>query len=60
MQTNYELAIDRLKTAKSVKEWNSIREELKDTLTRDEITRIDKSGLIVQVLGVDTSQYPQS
>ncbi len=50
---NYEEAIARLKTAKDVPHWNEIRDGLKRYLGINGITKIDQSGLIVEVLGRD-------
>lgn len=51
--TNYENAVNQLKTAKTVAQWNQIREDVKDTLTDVELNKIDSSGLITEVLGRD-------
>lgn len=48
---NYEKAIELLKTAKNVTQWNELRESIKNTLTQSELCQIDSSGLIVEVLG---------
>lgn len=50
---NYDSAIASLKTAKDVHHWNFIRDGLKRHLAISEITKIDQSGLIVEVLGRD-------
>lgn len=58
--TNYERAIDLLRTAKSVQHWNELRSVTKAILTTDEMNLIDASGLIVKVLGPDKYiQYNQ-
>jgi len=48
--TNYQKAIEVLKTAVSVEDWNNKRDKVKKTLTRGELALIDGSGLIVQTL----------
>ena len=55
-----EEAIEKLKQAKNVKEWNTIRDSIKDKITMEELTNIDSSGLIVQVLGKDVDLKHQS
>jgi hypothetical protein len=50
---NFTEALTELKTAKSVTQWNEIRERWVDILEREELAEIDSSGLIVQVLGRD-------
>lgn len=50
---NYENAVTMLRTAKTVEQWNTIRSQVKDTLTAKELNKIDSSGLIVEVLGKD-------
>lgn len=51
IMNNYEKAIELLKTAKNVTQWNELRESIKSTLTQSELCQIDSSGLIVEVLG---------
>lgn len=51
IMNNYEKAIELLKTAKNVTQWNELRESIKFTLTQSELCQIDSSGLIVEVLG---------
>jgi hypothetical protein len=51
IMNNYEKAIELLKTAKNVTQWNELRESIKNTLTQSELCQIDSSGLIVEVLG---------
>jgi hypothetical protein len=46
-------AIAKLKNVKSVNEWNNVRAQYRDRLTRAELFEIDGCGLIVQVLGRD-------
>lgn len=46
-------AIDKLRTATSVAQWNEIREEFANYHF---IAEIDASGLIVEVLGKDAPQ----
>ena len=53
MQTNYDQVIENLKTVKTVKEWNEVREQAKDVLPLSDLIKIDQSGLIVDVLGAD-------
>ena len=48
--SNYQKAIELLKTAVSVEDWNNKRDKVKKTLTRGELALIDGSGLIVQTL----------
>ena len=48
--TNYQKAIEMLKTSTSVEDWNRKRDQVKKTLTRGELALIDGSGLIVQTL----------
>ena len=43
-----------LSRCKTVKEWNETREGLKSYISLKEINDIDRSGLIVQVIGPDT------
>ena len=54
---NYEQAVMKLSQAKTVQEWNQIREGVKDTLSPSELCRIDSQGLIVQILGQDPIPY---
>jgi hypothetical protein len=46
-------AIAKLKQVKTVNEWNNVRSQYRDILTRAELFEIDGRGLIVQVLGRD-------
>jgi hypothetical protein len=46
-------AIAKLKQVKTVNEWNNVRSQYRDRLTRAELFEIDGRGLIVQVLGRD-------
>jgi hypothetical protein len=48
--SNYQKAIEVLKTSTSVEDWNNKRDQVKKTLTRGELALIDGSGLIVQTL----------
>lgn len=61
MQTNYDQVIENLKTVKTVKEWNEVREQAKDSLPLSDLIKIDQSGLIVDVLGADAyTNYQQN
>lgn len=51
--TNYESAVNLLRSAKNVTQWNEIRSWVKVDLTTEEMSKIDGSGLIVEVLGAD-------
>lgn len=51
--TNFENAVALLKQVKTVKEWNEVRDSIKDTLTVEELFKVDSSGLITEVLGED-------
>lgn len=53
MTENYRNAIEDLKNAKNVEEWNKIRERWRSTLTNGELALIDSGGLIVKLLGRD-------
>jgi hypothetical protein len=46
-------AINELMTVKTVNEWNKVRAQYVDRLTREELYKIDGEGLIVKVLGRD-------
>lgn len=53
-----QIAIEKLKKAKNVQDWNRIRENIKTQVSSDKwmsefVPAIDASGLIVQVLGQD-------
>lgn len=48
---NYAEAIAELKTAKTVDQWNEIRATWMPMLSKEEVGKIDGSGLIVEVLG---------
>ena len=39
-----------MNTAKTVKEWNLLREEAKSKFTHEQINQLDASGFIVEVL----------
>ena len=51
---NYDQAVAELRTAKDVKQWNTIRAKWVAQLTQTELNKIDSSGLITEVLGQDT------
>ena len=53
--TTYEMAVAELKTAETVKDWNTIRERWADKLNPQELALIDSGGLIVQTLGRDVA-----
>lgn len=48
-----EKAINELKQAKSIYEWNEIRAKWVSKLTQKEVGVIDGTGLVVEVLGRD-------
>ena len=53
-----QIAIEKLKEAKNVQDWNRIRENIKTQVSSDKwmsefVPAIDSSGLIVEVLGQD-------
>lgn len=61
MQTNCDQVIENLKKVKTVKEWNEVREQAKDSLPLSDLIKIDQSGLIVDVLGADAyTNYQQN
>lgn len=51
--TNKEKAIAALRDAKTIDQWNEIRDKNKAFLTMAELNEIDQSRLIVEVLGQD-------
>jgi len=53
-QITKEQAIEALKEATNVKEWNEIRDKVFKQITQVEMAEIDGSGLIIEVLGKDT------
>jgi hypothetical protein len=53
---NYDEAIEYLKTSKDVNDWNNKMIRVQNSLTQVEVARINQSGLIVEVLGVDRHQ----
>jgi hypothetical protein len=56
MSNNYYNAIEDLKNARNVKEWNTIRAKWLDVLSQGEISLIDSGGLIVELLGRDKKE----
>ena len=56
MTQNYYNAIEDLKNARNVKEWNTIRAKWLDVLSQGEIAFIDSGGLIVELLGRDKKE----
>lgn len=51
--TNFETAVATLITAKTVEQWNELRDSVKHTVSVSELNKIDSGGLIVEVLGAD-------
>jgi hypothetical protein len=55
LSVNLQNAINELRTAKSVADWNTIRKKyiVNELINQWELNYIDCSGLIVEVLGSD-------
>ena len=46
-----------LSKARNVRDWNRIRNQVKETLTQSELCLIDNGGLITEVLGFDRAYH---
>lgn len=55
-QMTKQQAIEALKQASSVKEWNKLREKILKQINPTDLAEIDGSGLIVEVLGKDENK----